>query len=208
MYDLTATSMGAFGLFFYPPPFALLVLPFALLPSDLGVTVWTLALVGASVAAVALLPVSARTRFIVLLLAALSWPLLYAIKLGQVGPVLLLLFAIGWRWLDRPWPVRLAAGLGTVIKLQPALLIGWALVTGRRRAALVALAIVAVLAAVATVVAGPRAVAGRGDAPRPRQPADPERARVRARPARLRGGCRRVRRDAHPLAERRARRRS
>jgi hypothetical protein len=157
MYDLTATSMGAFGLFFYPPPFALLVLPFALLPSGPDVTVWTVLLVGASVAAVALLPISGRTRLAVLLLAALSWPLLYSIKLGQVGPLLLLLFAVGWRWLDRPAPFGLAAGLGTVIKLQPALLIGWALATGRRRAAIVALATIAVLAALATVVAGPQA---------------------------------------------------
>jgi alpha-1,2-mannosyltransferase len=157
MYDLTATSMGAFGLFFYPPPFAVLVLPFALLPSGLDVMVWTFSLVAASIAAVALLPVPAPTRLAVLLLAALSWPLLYSIKLGQVGPLLLLLFAIGWRWLDRPAPFGLAAGLGTVIKLQPALLIGWALVTGRRRAAIVALGTVAALAAVATVVAGPQA---------------------------------------------------
>ncbi|MEO8272546.1 MAG: glycosyltransferase family 87 protein [Chloroflexota bacterium] len=157
MYDPSATSMGAFGLFFYPPPFALLVLPFALLPTDTGITLWTLALVAASLAAVALLPVSRRVRLLVLLLAALSWPLMYSIKLGQVGPILLLLFAIGWRWLDKPWPFGIAAGLGTVIKVQPALLIGWAVVTGRRRAAAIAVATVGILAAIATVVAGPQA---------------------------------------------------
>lgn len=156
MYDLTATSMGAFGLFFYPPPFAVLVLPFALLPTDIAIATWTVFLAAACVAAVALMPVSRLVRLIVLLLAALSWPLLYSIKLGQVGPVLLLLFAIGWRWLDRPWPFGIAAGLGTVIKVQPALLIGWALVTGRRRAALAGIAVVGVLAAVATVAAGPQ----------------------------------------------------
>jgi alpha-1,2-mannosyltransferase len=148
--------MGGFGLFFYPPPFALLILPVALLPTDVAVWTWTGLLIAATVAAIGLLPVSLRTRLIVLLLAALSWPLLYAIKLGQVGPVLLLLFAVGWRWLDKPWPLGLAAGLGTVIKLQPALLIGWMAVTGRRRAALIAVGLIAVLAAVATVIAGPQ----------------------------------------------------
>ena len=157
LYDLSATSMGAFGLFFYPPPFALLVLPFALLPAGVDVTVWTVGLVAASVGAIALLPVSPRVRFVVLLLAALSWPLIYSIKLGQVGPLLLLLFAIGWRWLDRPWPFGISAGLGTLIKVQPVLLIGWALITGRRRAALVAVGVVAAFAVVATVIAGPRA---------------------------------------------------
>jgi alpha-1,2-mannosyltransferase len=157
MYDPSATSIGAFGLFLYPPPFAILILPFALLPSGLDVTVWTLALVGATVGAVALLPVSQRVRFIVLLLAAFSWPVLFSIKLGQVGPVLLLLFVVGWRSLDRPWRFGLAAGLGTLIKVQPALLIGWAVVTGRRRAAVVAIGVVAVFAIIATIVAGPTA---------------------------------------------------
>jgi hypothetical protein len=156
MYDVYATSIGGFGLFLYPPPFAILVLPFALLPAGLDVTLWTLSLVAATIAAVALLPISQRMRFVVLLLAALSWPVVYSIKLGQVGPVLLLLFAIGWRWLDRPWPFGVAAGLGTLIKVQPALLIGWAVVTGRRRAALIGVGVVGVLAVIATFVAGPQ----------------------------------------------------
>jgi Glycosyltransferase family 87 len=155
MYDATAQSTGVFGLFFYPPPFAILVAPFTLLPADIGLWSWTLALVGAAAAAIWVMPVSARVKWTIGLLAALSWPLVYAIKLGQVGPILLLLFAIGWRWLDRPWPFGLAAGLGTVIKIQPALLLGWALVTGRRRAAVIGVGVVVVLAAIGTLAAGP-----------------------------------------------------
>jgi Glycosyltransferase family 87 len=156
MYDPNATSTGSFGLFFYPPPFVLLILPFALLPSEVAVWTWTVALTAASAVAMWLLPVSTRVRWVVLLLAACSWPLVYAIKLGQVGPVLLLLFAVGWRWLERPVALGVAGGVGTIIKLQPALLIGWAVVTGHRRAALIAVGIVALLAAVATIVAGPQ----------------------------------------------------
>ena len=154
MYDLTVTAMGAQGLFFYPPPFAILVLPVALLPSAIAVPLWTLALIAASSGAIALLPVAPRTRWIVLMLAAFYWPLVYAIKLGQVGSLLLLLFAVGWRWLDRPWPLGIATGLGTVIKLQPALLIGWAIVRGRRAAAAIGIAVFGVLSVVATIVAG------------------------------------------------------
>jgi hypothetical protein len=157
MYDPSAQQTGSFGLFFYPPPFALLVLPFALLPVAVGVAAWTLLLVAASVAAIALLPVSGRVRLAMLLLAALSWPLVYAIKLGQVGPLILLTFAVGWRWMDKPWRLGLSTALGTVIKLQPALLVGWALQTGRLRAAAIAVAAAGVLALVATVVAGPQA---------------------------------------------------
>lgn len=154
MYDVSATSMGAFGLFFYPPPFALLVLPFALIPGEIGLFVWTGLLIAASVAAVWLMPVSIRTRWVVLLLAAFSWPLIYAIKLGQVGSLLLLLFAIAWRCVDRPGPFGLATGIGTVIKLQPGLVIGWALVTGRGRAGMIGIVVFAVLAVLVTVVAG------------------------------------------------------
>jgi alpha-1,2-mannosyltransferase len=154
MYDITATSMGAFGLFFYPPPFALLILPFALVPGDLGVVLWTVLLVAASVAAVAILPVAPRTRYTLLLLGAFSWPLVYAIKLGQVGSVLLLLFAIAWRGFDRPWSFGLSTGLGTVIKLQPGLVVGWAIVTGRRQAAMLAIGVFLALSALITLVAG------------------------------------------------------
>ena len=157
IYDATAQEFGPFGLFFYPPPFLLLVLPVALLPQGLAIWTWTVLLTAASLAAVALMPVARRTFWWVLLLAALSWPLVYAIKLGQVGPIALLLFAIGWRWLENARPLGLSIGLGTVIKVQPALLIGWAIVTGRRQAAVVAVALVAVLGIVATLVTGPGA---------------------------------------------------
>ena len=157
LYDATATEFGPFGLFFYPPPFLLLVLPVALLPQETAIWTWTVLLVAASGAAVAVMPVVRRTFWWVLLLAALSWPLVYSIALGQVGAIALLLFAIGWRWLDQPRPLGLSIGLGTVIKVQPALLIGWAVVTGRRQAAVVAVALVAVLGIVATLVTGPGA---------------------------------------------------
>ena len=157
IYDATAQEFGPFGLFFYPPPFLLLVLPVALLPQELAIWTWTVLLTAASLAAVAVMPIARRTFWWVLLLAALSWPLLYAIKLGQVGPIALLLFAIGWRWLDQPRALGLSIGLGTVIKIQPALLIGWAVVTGRRRAAVVAVAVVAVLGVLATILTGPGA---------------------------------------------------
>jgi alpha-1,2-mannosyltransferase len=155
IYDATATEFGPFGLYFYPPPFLLLVLPIALLPQDLAIWAFTGLLAAASAVAILILPVSTRTRWWMALLAALSWPLLYTIKLGQVGPIILLLFALGWRWLDRAWPLGVSMGLGAVIKLQPALLIGWAAVTGRRRAAAIAIGVFVILGVLATVVAGP-----------------------------------------------------
>ena len=92
------------------------------------------------------MPISAPLRWTMLLLAGLSWPLLYSFKLGQVGPILMLLFVLGWRWLDRPVGLGATIGIGTLVKVQPALLGVWALLTGRPRAA--AIAAVVVVAAV------------------------------------------------------------
>ncbi len=155
LYDQSFDYTGAFGLFYYPPPFVLLAAPLALLDPTVAAWIWTAVLIAMFALGVALLPVDRRTRWLILLLGGISWPLVYAIKLGQVGPVLLLTFAIGWRWMDRPWRFGAATAVGTAIKLQPALLFAWALVTGRRRAVVTGLAILSVLALVATLVAGP-----------------------------------------------------
>src|SRR5574338_1638246 len=89
------------------------------------------------------------------LLGGLSWPLVYAIKLGQVGPILFLTFAIGWRWMDRPWRLGIATALGTAIKIQPAFVFAWALLTRRYRAIVAGGIVLLLLAIAATLAAGP-----------------------------------------------------
>ncbi|HXI46774.1 MAG TPA: glycosyltransferase family 87 protein, partial [Candidatus Acidoferrales bacterium] len=103
---------------------------------------------------VRLLPTRSDVRWAVLLLGGLSWPVVDAIKLGQVGPILFLLSVIGWRWMDRPGRLGLAMALGVAIKIQPVLFLAWAVLTGRRRAAIVAVGALAVLAIAASVVVG------------------------------------------------------
>jgi len=116
-------------------------------------------LLGASVVAAALLmPVRREIRWLVVLLAAFDWPVLYSIKLGQVGPILLLLFAIGWRWMDRPAVLAASIVAGGVTKLQPLALAGWALLTGRIRAAVYVVGAVAVLAVASVAILGPSTV--------------------------------------------------
>jgi alpha-1,2-mannosyltransferase len=154
-YDTSFTAAGGFGLFYYPPTFIPLVLPFGLLPPTAATGAWIVVLLVAFAAGVALMPVRVRTRWLVVLLAAQSWPFLYAIKLGQVGPLLFFLFAAGWRWLDsRPALVGVSAALGAAIKLQPGLLLLWALLTRRWSAVAAGVAVLIVLAAVATLLAG------------------------------------------------------
>ena len=93
---------GCAGIYLYPPPFAIVVVPFALLPPDLALWAWTALLVAAFVGGSLVLPVRPTIRWLVVLLGGLMWPFLYSVKLGQVGPLLYLAFAIGWRWLDGP----------------------------------------------------------------------------------------------------------
>jgi hypothetical protein len=154
LYDMSFASAGGFGLFYYPPTFAPLVLAFGLLSATTAVWVWTGQLIGSFAVGTAILPVSRSVRWWIVLLAGLSWPFAYAVKLGQVGPLLYLLFAIGWRWLDEPIRLGISMGLGAAIKLQPAILFVWAAATGRWRAIGVGVAVVAGLAVLATAIAG------------------------------------------------------
>src|SRR4030095_8491795 len=75
----------------------------------------------------------------------------------QVGPILFFAFAVGWRGIDDPIRLGASAAAGAAIKLQPGMVLVWALLTGRYRAVAVGAAVLAVLALVATVVAGPGA---------------------------------------------------
>lgn len=155
LYDPSVDVAGPFGIFYYPPPYAVLVVPFTLLPAELGPWVWAALLYGAFVAGAALMPVRREVRWLTLLLAGLSWPFVYSLKLGQVGPLLFLTFAAGWRWLDRPGPLGASIALGTIVKVQPAALFGWAIATRRWRAAAIGLAVVAGAAIGATLLVGP-----------------------------------------------------
>ena len=154
LYDPGIQQAGGFGLFLYPPPFALALIPFALAPDQLGLWLWEALAVAAFVAGVAVLPVRAPVRWGILLLGALDWPLLFAFKLGQVGPLLFLLFAIGWRWRDRAGILGLSMAAGAMVKLQPLILLAWAGLTGRWRAVGAAAAALAIAALVSTAVFG------------------------------------------------------
>jgi hypothetical protein len=154
LYDMGFQSIKEWGLFYYPPLFLPLILPFGLLAPGIATWLWIAIGLGAFFVGVAILPVSRTIRWIVILLAGLSWPFVYAVKLGQVGPLLFLTFAIGWRWLDDPARLGLSAAVGTAIKMQPALILAWAVLTRRWHAVLIGAIALVVLAIVATLIAG------------------------------------------------------
>jgi alpha-1,2-mannosyltransferase len=154
LYDMSFLTTGGFGLFYYPPTFAPFILALGLFSATTAVWVWTGILIGSFALGTAILPVSRTVRWWIVLLAGLSWPFAYAVKLGQVGPLLYLLFAVGWRWLDDPIRLGASAALGTAIKLQPGIILVWALLTRRFAAVVVGVVVLGVLALSATLLAG------------------------------------------------------
>lgn len=154
LYDPSVNVAGGFAIYLYPPPFVILALPFALLPASVAPAAWIAAMLAAFLVGAALLPVRREVRWAIVLLGGLTWPLAYSLKLGQVGPLLFLLFAAGWRWLDQPGRLGAAIALGTIVKVQPAILLAWAALTGRWRAVGVALAVGLLAALGATLLTG------------------------------------------------------
>jgi hypothetical protein len=153
------------GTYTYPPAFAVALVPW-LLFGGAAAGLWCVAMAACFVAGVALLPVRRDVRWLVVVVAALDWPLLYAVKLGQVEPLLFLGFAAAWRWMDRPGVVGVAAALGALVKVQPGLLAVWALATRRYRAAVVAVVVGLAAAAGGHSLHGARGVGDvRGSAP-------------------------------------------
>ncbi len=155
LYDQDVAAAGGFAIYLYPPPFAVALVPFALLPGGIALLTWETVTVCALLLGVALMPVSRTVRWLVLLSAAIDWPVLYTIKIGQVGTLLLLLFVAGWRWMDRPWRLGAGIAVGALIKVQPVVLLIWAMMTGRRKAAGIAIGIVVGAALVVTLLFGP-----------------------------------------------------
>lgn len=154
LYDRSVDVAGPFAIYLYPPPFAVAFVPFALLPASAGVWIWTALCVAMTAAAIVILPVRRHVRWAILLLAGLDWPVVYAIKLGQVGPLLLLLFALGWRLLSSERALGVVAAMGTLVKVQPALLFGWALLTRRWRMIVVGSSVATLIVVVSLPVVG------------------------------------------------------
>jgi hypothetical protein len=141
------------GTYTYPPPFAAALVPWLSL-GEWAAGLWCLLMAALFLAGVALLPVRRDVRWLLVIVAALDWEVLYAVKLGQVEPILFLGFAAAWRWMDRAAVVGTVTAVGTLIKVQPALLGVWAIVTGRYRAVGVAVLVAAALAAIGTIFTG------------------------------------------------------
>jgi alpha-1,2-mannosyltransferase len=138
----------------YPPVLALLMTPLAALPAHVhdvylpGVLV-SLALVFSVVGALLLLDVRDWRCYPIALLYPVT---IETVEYGALGPVLLLLVAIVWRFRDTAWAAGAATGGAIVLKLFLWPLLVWLALTRRLAAAAAAIVFALALALVSWAV--------------------------------------------------------
>jgi hypothetical protein len=146
-----ATEQTAFSVPLYPAPINLAIVPISLLPFWLAGALYTALSVMAMVVGLRLLGVRDLRCTIV---ALGSWPFLYGLLLGTIGPWLVLGAGVAWRYRDRLWPPALAIAALVVVKIFPWTLAGWLLVTRRYRALVVAVTVGLVVTLAAWAIVG------------------------------------------------------
>jgi Glycosyltransferase family 87 len=129
--------------FVYPPPVAIVALPLGVLPFPVAAAVFTVVLLAALGAALAILGVRDWRCYGA---AYLSIAVIHDVRLGAITPLLALGLALLWRWRDEvKASVALAAVVVAKLFLWPIAV--WLLATGRwrvtARAAAIALAVTA-----------------------------------------------------------------
>lgn len=132
-----ATVNGPFqptssGLYLYSPVPAVLMLPLSALSLDVATIAWLGLRLVVLVVTCALMPVARPIRLATLGIAAMSWPVLYDLNLGNVSLFITFLAVLGWRQLDRPLG-SLALAAAITIRPTMALLAASQLVRGAWR---------------------------------------------------------------------------
>jgi len=118
---------GPLGLYLYAPHLAVALLPLTEQAVGDQVAVWTVLHIGALVLACAAMPVRRNVRAATLLAAALCYPGISDMILGNISTFVFLATVLAWRWLERPLgSIALAAGM-TLRPTMGILLMTWAL---------------------------------------------------------------------------------
>jgi alpha-1,2-mannosyltransferase len=148
-YDFTGAIESNRSPYAYPPVLAFAVTPLAALPEravhDTFVpgVLFSLALLAATAGSLLLIGVRDWRCYPIALVSPL---VAEPVEYGAIGPILLLLVALAWRFRDRAVVSGAALGGATVLKLFLAPVILWLAFTRRIRAALLAVAVAVVLA--------------------------------------------------------------
>lgn len=125
--------------FVYPAPAAVAMVPFALIPYKISATLFALLLIACVPVSLRLVGVRDRRCYGIALLSA---PMMNAVAVDAVSPVLLLGLALLWRYRDRMWPAACTLAALVVLKLflWPFLL--WFAFTRRLKTGLLALVLI------------------------------------------------------------------
>lgn len=130
-------ASGAYeGLYLYPPPLAVALVPLAALPADGATLVWFVGRIAALALGCLILPVALRIRLAVFAVACVSYPVLFDLNLGNVSVLTFVLSAVAWR-ASGVWPAAIAHAVLVAIRQPFAIfLVMWAVRGDGRRIAM------------------------------------------------------------------------
>ena len=115
------------GLYLYPPPLAVSLVPLTVLSPEQAALAWLALRLALLVVGIALLPISVAARTAVLAVAAISFPVWYDLNLGNLSIFLFAISVIIWRYRDRP-AASIALGVAGVLRYPFGLvLLAWLL---------------------------------------------------------------------------------
>lgn len=121
---------SAFAVPVYPAPLLLAAVPFSLLPYLLSGVLFMVLMGGAMISGLRLLGVR-DWRCMAVALA--SWPFLFGLVIGALGPVLVLGIGLAWHFRARLWTPAIAISSVVIAKVFPWTLLVWLFVTRRFR---------------------------------------------------------------------------
>jgi hypothetical protein len=152
-----AYRSGAYeGLYLYPPAVALGFVPFALVPPEDAATLWFFFRLVLLAFGCAILPVSRTARLATFAVAAVTFPVLFDLNIGNISVVIFALTAMAWAGMGGPFSAVAHAVL--VLLRLPFVVFGvlWAFQQRWRMLAQTAVAGI-VIVLVSAIVVGPRA---------------------------------------------------
>ena len=135
----TVQVIGRGGSYVYSEPFAYLFVPFTWMPYDVATVVFLIVSVVAGGIAIRLLGARDWRCYGATILTV---PVFESFSLGAIGPLLLLLIAVGWRYRDRAVG-GIALALAAAVKLFLWPLLVWLVLTRRLRGSVAAAATLA-----------------------------------------------------------------
>jgi hypothetical protein len=115
---------GPYGLYLYAPPFAVATLPFTWLSIQSAEIAWYLLRIALLVVACAAMPVRPTVKCLVFAVAAITYPVLNDLNLGNVSVFVTAILAFVWRGLDRPLG-SVALAIDMCVRPTLGLLLGW-----------------------------------------------------------------------------------